>query len=1080
MAYLLSTGATGNWTTASTWSAAHATNFIDSRAASTAVTQTPVANTSFSFASAPPTLQGIAVQLSSRAATPAGTLTAELYNVTGATSVRSVTVNVSDISTTYGAAGSTWVYFKFASNVTLATGTNYAIRLSTSSAGQITCYALATTNWSYLLITTTNQASVASDSVIVTGTHTGAGAFTPSVVTMDNTALVGLANIFVSNRGTLTCGTAESTNYQFGNYNYSAGLFFIGYGGSVYLGGYSGGLIPSTSTVTLHIGAGSAASLQIFGTFVTGSTYANASGTGTGKPINKLGADVASGATGTTVTDSTTGWKSGDQIVVPSTTRTATQYEVITLDSDQSGTTITHSATPYVNAHGGNASTLVQADLANLTRNIIIKSINNLTKGNIQVQTNSIVNLYGVRLQDMGSGIAVTTAGIGVSGLTQANGASFTMRYCVLTNTNINSATLSGTGLFTASDIGTSISNNVFYGLGWTALTNPNSIYGINDYNMFIGNYGTYCSISTYCGSNNVFSSNTCAGAGYSGGFYQNATRNSFYSNSAYGLYFIGNTLSTGMSYFYIWRNNAQGIGINSNATTNPRTLIWDFSNCYIFGNTTSGIIPIASLYTKVSFNNCYIYGGSTLVQIYGMNPNTQYLDTIYFYNCSFGYDNNNSASPHTISNIFNPTRQSCLLFYSCLFNGTEISGQTPSGGYNSNSLAQSFVSVNHNQSGLNKQWLLNGTISGDNVIYNSASPSIRMTPLSATYKLSSPTFKIPIRSNGIYGNAAIYIAARKSSANLMTYTEDVTNAVWLTDAPAVTKTANATNSPTGTPTADKISESSTALGAWNTYQSIAAAVVIPGTVYVFTVYLKAAERQYARVTLGTASVVNGGDLYVDLSAGTTVTANQYGTATLQVNDIVNAGNGWWRCVLGVSFAASAIIYPSVQIRLDNSGSTATYNGVVGRGIYVWGAMLYTTDIYNMYGNYPTYEPVLTTPTNTPYNGLPPRVMQVSGVDQVNVYLGALAFNYSSSNLLTSVWANNYSSANAGSYDYVAEIYIDCDGTQGWINIDDITANTGAAGSIAADTRGTDFMALNGNYIEADWRKPGGSNGFVS
>jgi len=1072
MAYLLST-ASGNWTSSSTWSAADTTNFIDSRTASTLLTTTPVANTSFTWATGAPTLQGIAVQLSVRAAAANGTMTAELYNVTGAASVRSVTVNVADLSTTFGAAGSTWIFFKFSSNVTLATGTNYAIRLSTSIASQISCYALATTNWSYQLITATAQAPTTNDSVIVTGTHTGVGAFSANTVTMDNTSATQYANVYVSNRGTLQFGVAASTNYALTTNGVAGTVFIVGYGGSFYIGGTGGNYLPSTSTATITLNCASALStaINVFGTFITGSTYANAGGTGTGKPFNKLNADVAAGATGSTVSISTTGWKSGDQIVVPSTTRTAAQIEVITLNADQSGTSLSHGA--YINAHGGNASTLVQADLANITRNITIKSGSTTFRSNFQTQLNSSVSLYGVKFQDLGTTLTVSTAGVCVPALTAANGGNFTMSYCVILNTTGNSTTLSGTGLFTTNDTNVTVSNNIFYNLGWTAAVTSCAIYGVNNNNMFLGNYSSaFGCASTYCGSNNVFSSNTVTSGGYSGGFYTNASNNSFYANSTNGLYFVGtNTFSTGMNNFYIWRNNTNGLGINSSATTNSRTTLWDFTNCYIFGNTTSGIVAIAACYTKITFINSYIYGGTTLVQTYGVNPSTLYIDTLYFSGCLFGYDNTATASPHVTANLFTPTRQAAILMYSCQFNGTEVSGQTPVAGYGTNSYGQSFVSINHNISGLNKQWLLNGTISGDSTTYNSTSPSLRMTPISSVYKLCSPTIKVPMMANTTSLPPRVGISIRKSSTNLMTYTEDVTNAAWLSDVTAVTRTANATTSPTGTLTADKIAESSTAASGWNIYQSISAATVIVGTTYVYSVYLKAAERQYARVSLGTSSVTNGGDIFVDLSSGTIFTFNTYGTATFQGYDIINAGNGWWRCVIAVSFAASAIIIPGVWIRNNNSGSTANYAGTVGYGLYIWGAMLYTDSGYISANLYP-YEAVLTTPANTPYNGLPPRVMGVSNI---------LTSFYPTDNSLsalnvTSSWYSNGALIYTVYGQGVIEFYVDCDGTQGWINIDDISFSPGGIAPI--DASGTDYMAQYGNYIEADWRRPGGNFAF--
>jgi len=1069
MAYLLSTGATGNWTSASTWSVADATNFIDSRATSTSLTTTPVANTSFTWASGAPTLQGVAVQLSVRAASPNGTITAELYNVTGASSVRSVTVNVSNLSTTYGAVGSTWTYFKFPSNVTLTTGINYAIRLSTSIASQVFCYSLATTNWSYVLVTTTNQSPTTNDSVIVTGKHTGAGLFTSSVVTMDNTTATQYGNIFISNRGTLQFDTAASTNYALANNGASGTVFIIGYGGTFNIGNYNGGtsptFIPSTSTATLTLNCSSLLStpMLVYGTFNTyGPNYQPGSFTSNAM-FGKLSADVTAGATASSITANNSTYmvgKIGDLIVVPSTTRTPGQYETITLTSNIPATpTATFSHSAYANAHGGNAATLVQADIANITRNILIKSGSTTFRSNIQVQLNARCSLYCTTFQDLGSGIISTTAGIGVPVLNSANGGIFLFGMNVMTNSVTNSSTLSGTGLLTA-DTNSQVTNNVFYNLGWTALAGANSIFYLGTNNMIIGNYSsTYACVSTACDANNVFTSNTSTTAALST---STITYASIYSNSTYGMYYVGTATSGGMYALYIWRNGTGGLAFNNSSTTYPRSTCWDFSYCNIFGNGTYGITIVAALYTRVLFNTCNIYGGSTLVQSYGYYPGVVYSDNVIFSGCFFGYDNTQvNSSPHATANIFTPSRLASTQFQTCQFSGTEIAGQTPQS-TGANSYNMTFTSTNHNYSGLNKQWVYNGIISGDNAIYNTTSPSLRMSPISGAYKLCSATIKIPAKANS---TVSVSAKVRRSSSNLLTYTEDLTNTIWLSDAPVVTRTGNSTNSPLGTLTATKITES-TSSSPQNIYQSLG--TTIAGGVYCYSVYIKAAERQYARVTLGTSSVAIGGDIFVDLSSGSVFSSTSYGNGVVQTYLVTNASNGWWRCSIFVLFPTSVAINGGVYIRNNNSGSNANYAGNSGNGIYIWGAMAYSENNGGWSGNpvYP-YEAVLSTPIYTPYNGSLPRLMvSANPINSINsdylLYQGT-----------TTGW-ETYSGTLTASFDTVWEVYVDCDGTQGWINMDDFSCTP------SVDSRGTDFTNSGGMYLEADWRKPGGSYGFVS
>jgi hypothetical protein len=58
--------------------------------------------------------------------------------------------------------------------------------------------------------------------------------------------------------------------------------------------------------------------------------------------------------------------------------------------------------------------------------------------------------------------------------------------------------------------------------------------------------------------------------------------------------------------------------------------------------------------------------------------------------------------------------------------------------------------------------------------------------------------------------------------------------------------------------------------------------------------------------------------------------------------------------------------------------------------------------------------------------------------------------------------------------DCVLEFYVDCDGSTGFLNVDDWTTTS------YNDSRGFDFCGPTGTYIEAGWRTPGGNYTFVS
>jgi len=57
---------------------------------------------------------------------------------------------------------------------------------------------------------------------------------------------------------------------------------------------------------------------------------------------------------------------------------------------------------------------------------------------------------------------------------------------------------------------------------------------------------------------------------------------------------------------------------------------------------------------------------------------------------------------------------------------------------------------------------------------------------------------------------------------------------------------------------------------------------------------------------------------------------------------------------------------------------------------------------------------------------------------------------------------------------FVLEFYVDCDGTAGFINVDDFETTS------YNDTRNGNYLSPIGSYIEAGWRRSGGSYGFFN
>ena len=169
-------------------------------------------------------------------------------------------------------------------------------------------------------------------------------------------------------------------------------------------------------------------------------------------------------------------------------------------------------------------------------------------------------------------------------------------------------------------------------------------------------------------------------------------------------------------------------------------------------------------------------------------------------------------------------------------------------------------------------------------------------------------------------------LTARK---NLLTYSEQFDNVAWVKSEASVL--ANVALAPGGGLTADKIVESTV-----NSQHCVYFPLANSGGLFTFSVYLKAAERAFARIfafswSPNDFSVVPS--VYVDLTSGTITNASQCAAS------IVNAGGGWWRVVVST---VNAFPKPNFgfYIAACAAANGDSYVGNGSAGILAWGAML--------------------------------------------------------------------------------------------------------------------------------------------
>jgi hypothetical protein len=177
---VLAAVADGNLTTAGTWALVDATSYLNTENVGAGVDSTESSNRAAAgFTPGAITIDAIAVKISSRSLAVSGTFSVQLYNLTDAAVVTgtSVTVNATDVTLANGSSiEGGWFVMKLAAPVTLVAGKSYIVSPVCSSIFSVSLYRSATAgDWARALRTTTNQAPVAGDDLIVAGEHTGAG-----------------------------------------------------------------------------------------------------------------------------------------------------------------------------------------------------------------------------------------------------------------------------------------------------------------------------------------------------------------------------------------------------------------------------------------------------------------------------------------------------------------------------------------------------------------------------------------------------------------------------------------------------------------------------------------------------------------------------------------------------------------------------------------------------------------------------------------------------------------------------------------------------------------------------------------
>jgi hypothetical protein len=731
--------ASGNFTSSSTWGVINEQSF---QTGANTVTNYTVTTTPTSLGTFSPASTVTATHIGFRLVGTAniGTLTFDIFNVTAGAQVAgtSVTINKSALNFNSGSLSSSWYLVKIPTPPSLVSGTNYAIRVSNTAGSTTTIMAstAAAANTFRFIVTSTTQAPASTDDLWIVSEWVTGSTVNEITVTMDNTtsattfgsATANYGGVNLNTNAYLNYGTSPSTNYYLrlnGNIWQSAGA-------SLNIG-TSATTIPASSTAVLEfLGAsqgfqqnGNAASVS-FGTYVTSISIRGENPT---NPYALLGADAAVAATSIT-TNISTGWKSGDQIVLAGTGAVTTGQDLRTLTANTVGTTASFSP-GLTNAHGGSGDVI--GEIINLTRNVkIINS--NASQGVLNIGS-SLVDIQGTEIRNMGV-------------LTLSGPSRKTFKYNSFYNSTQMSVTATGPinidyncfyncvyflrGPVGSTTTASTVNFNYFI-LATGASTGFEGNININPrFTDFIGNVasGLAATVLSAFGSIVFYNPGTTFLDKLSNGVVSACTVHS--SNAGFGTY----TLSS----LDVYDCNAWRI-----AASTPGFAIYQLQgirlfNCNFWGNlsATYGSVLIQSA-TGVELYNCNMRGGTTIVSTRGMVLATT-IDAV-LKNCTFGTGQTNSFADVVIRPDTNDKK---ILFDNCVLNSTtKFSTLT-------NLISGEFVKLQRYQQTNNNHYIYTraGNASQyDSVIYKTGTASTRLIPLSTTFKHTSPVKIMPVAS---------------------------------------------------------------------------------------------------------------------------------------------------------------------------------------------------------------------------------------------------------------------------------------------------------------------------------------------
>jgi hypothetical protein len=458
--------------------------------------------------------------------------------------------------------------------------------------------------------------------------------------------------------------------------------------------------------------------------------------------------------------DADTGWLADDLCALAATSRTVLDCQAFTLASGAGASTLT----PYIDPNGVYSGTSpTQAEIILLTRNVKIRGLVSNLPAYVYFDVGSVGDCDWVEFYNVGDG-ASTKRGVEINMNALGPAVNVSIQNCSIHdcedggfNFNINN----GAGPLTTMNF----SNNVLWSVAQTlgpacqVTAAVNATNWVIDSNIIIkvGNSSGW----TLNDVGGTFTNNTVVGNNSSVGFFLGEaatigtmTGNVCHCNTSHGWSYGTNGISGVAGTVTSWRNTGAGINISVNAADVT------IESPVLFGN--SGDSLVISGNADVWLKSPIFNGDTTFATTNGIRLSSNVINLLIddgdFSTVS------GIKTAHTLDIVVSAlgvTASKVIMRNTKLGAPTEVSNQS---GLSSSGF---ISSEKHDQTaGNHKTWMKNGTVNADSSIFNTISPSMRMTPLSASAKLeSAPQFRgilVPVEN----GNAVdIAVNIRKSSA---------------------------------------------------------------------------------------------------------------------------------------------------------------------------------------------------------------------------------------------------------------------------------------------------------------------------